>query len=78
MSLAESIYEIVQTLPADKQQEVLQFVESLKKLPGKSERKQLLGVFQHLNPCLTKAEFDEARREMWTNFPRNFPGGKAE
>src|SRR5262245_14572975 len=42
--------------------------------PTAPERKPLAGRLAHLNlrtPSLE--EFEEARREMWANFPREFP-----
>ena len=39
-----------------------------------SERKPIIGMFAHLGiKTLSLAEFQEARREMWANFPREFP-----
>jgi hypothetical protein len=37
-------------------------------------RSGVIGMFAHLGiQTPTLDEFEEARREMWTNFPREFP-----
>lgn len=37
------------------------------------ERPPLMGRFAHLGWSFPKEEIDEAQREMWANFPREFP-----
>ena len=39
----------------------------------KEERPPLRGRFAHLGWSFPKEEIDEAQREMWANFPREFP-----
>ena len=41
--------------------------------PGLPEGSIYFGVFRGLIPEITREEIDEARREMWGNFPRDFP-----
>lgn len=43
-----------------------------------TERKPLVGRFAHLGLTFTKEEIDDARREMWANFPREFPDPEAK
>ena len=38
-----------------------------------TERPALIGRFAHLGYSFPKEEIDEAQREMWANFPREFP-----
>ena len=38
-----------------------------------TERHPLRGRFSHLGYSFPKEEIDEAQREMWANFPREFP-----
>jgi hypothetical protein len=33
-------------------------------------RTSLLGLWKNYGPALTKDEIDQARKEMWANFPR--------
>jgi hypothetical protein len=73
MSIAEAILEKVNALPPDKRAEVLDFAEFLgAKLAreDKRPRKNLLGALAHLNASVSREDIDEARREMWGNFPR--------
>lgn len=42
--------------------------------PGSAgERPPLMGRFAHLGLSFPKEEIDEAQREMWATFPREFP-----
>lgn len=71
MSIEQAIIEKLRTLPPDKQQQVLDFAEFLqqKSLP-KRPRRSLKGLWADLGVDITEADIDEARREMWGNFPR--------
>ncbi len=71
MNLAETILEKVQALPAERQQEVLDFLEFLAKRYGSSQpRRSLEGLWADLNIQITDDDIAEARREMWGEFPR--------
>ena len=68
MTLEQAILDAVRALPAEKQQEVLDHVKHLRhdtKQPRKSGR----GLWADLNIDLSAEEIDEARREMWKDFP---------
>lgn len=72
MTLEQSILNAVRALPPQKQAEVLKVAESLKhgaepKRPRKSGR----GLWADLGVSLSAEDIDEARKEMWGNFPRN-------
>jgi Protein of unknown function (DUF2281) len=75
-SLAYSLVKKLQTLSYDKQRELLDFAEFLEQKPlPKRPRRSFMGALSHLNiPCSTE-DIAEARREMWGNFPRDFPDG---
>ena len=73
MTLKESILETIESLPIERQREVLDFAEFLQskeeKSNGKKRRvKSLKGLWKGIN--ITREDIDEARREMWGNFPR--------
>jgi hypothetical protein len=69
--IEEAVVEKLRLLPPDKQQEALDFVESLhQETEAKQPRLSLEGIWEDLNVSITKEEIDEARREMWANFPR--------
>jgi hypothetical protein len=71
MTLVETVIEKLKQMPPDKLQEVLDFAEFISQ---KAEKKKPLqssaGALAHLNISVSKEEIDEARREMWANFPR--------
>lgn len=70
MTTEEAIISKLRSLPPDKQQDVLTFVESL----NIGERKPLKSperLWADLNFTVSEADIAEARQEMWANFPRN-------
>lgn len=75
-SLAYTLVKKLQALPYDKQREVLDFAGFLeqKALP-KLPRQSFIGALAHLNISCSAEDIAEARREMWGNFPREFPDG---
>lgn len=67
-SIEQKVVEKLRELPAEKQQEVLDFIEFLvqkKELASKRPRRSLEGLLAHHNLRVTAEEIDEARREMW-------------
>lgn len=71
MSIGQAVIEKLRTLPPDKQQQVLDFAEFLqqKSIP-KRPRRSSKGLGANLGINISEADIDEARREMWGNFPR--------
>ncbi|MGA8027896.1 MAG: hypothetical protein WB992_12195 [Bryobacteraceae bacterium] len=70
MTLEQSILNAVRALRPEKQEEALKVAESLKhdaepKRPRKSGR----GLWEDLGISLSTEDIDEARKEMWGNFP---------
>ncbi|HJY82563.1 MAG TPA: DUF2281 domain-containing protein [Candidatus Binatia bacterium] len=71
MSIEQSVLEKMQTLPPDKQQEVLDFVEFLQhKSSAKQPRRSLKGLWADLGVDITEEDIAEVRKEMWKDFPR--------
>jgi len=71
MSIEKSVLEKLLKLPAEKQKEVLEFVESLEKKAGRQyPRRSLKGLWADLGIQISPGDFAEARREMWGGFPR--------
>ncbi|MCY7374430.1 MAG: DUF2281 domain-containing protein [Pyrinomonadaceae bacterium] len=71
MSVIESIVEQVEHLPLERQREVLNFAEFLQhkeKSNGEQPRRTLRGMWKGVD--ISAEDIDEARREMWGNFPR--------
>ncbi len=74
MTIEQAVLENLRDLPVDKQQEVLDFTEFLRqKLHKKKPRRSLRGLCADLNIAVTEEDIAEARKEMWGNFPREFP-----
>jgi Protein of unknown function (DUF2281) len=71
INLEQAVLENLRQLPLDKQQEVLDFAEFLRrKTPPNRPRKSLRGLCADLNIQLSEEEITAARQEMWVNFPR--------
>jgi hypothetical protein len=60
-------------VPADKQKEVLDFVEFLKEknADAKQPRRSLRGLWADVNIHITEEDIARARRDMWGNFPQD-------
>ena len=72
MTIEERVLEKLRDLPADKQKEVLDFVDTLRQKNGmKKPLRSLRGLWKDLNIQITDEDIAEARREMWSNFPRD-------
>jgi hypothetical protein len=71
MSIEKSVLEKLLKLPADKQKEVLDFVETLEKKGGSTRRRRSLkGLWADLGTEVSPEDIAEVRREMWGGFPR--------
>lgn len=71
MTIEEAVLEKLRQLPQEKQQEMLDFAEFLQhKTSSRLPRRSLEGIWEGMNVSISKEEIDEARREMWANFPR--------
>jgi len=72
MKIPELVLEKLRELPPDKQQAVLEFVESLRENGGPVKPlKGFEGLLEQYNVQITEEDIAEARREMWGNFPRD-------
>jgi len=74
MTIEEAVIEKLRGLPPEKQRQVLAFVESLRP-PATAKRplKSAEGLWANLGISITQRDIAQARREMWRNFPRDFP-----
>ena len=72
MKIPDLVLEKLRELPPDKQQAVLEFVESLQQngAPAKP-LKGFEGLLEKYNVQISEEDIAEARREMWGNFPRD-------
>ena len=72
MTIEQQVVEKLRDLPPEKQKEVLEFVDHLKRQNGPTKSlRSLLGLWADLNIHITEEDIAEARREMWANFARN-------
>ncbi len=71
MTVEQAVVEKLRELPLERQQEVLNFVEFLQqKSEPKRPHRSLMGIGADLGVKITREDIDEARREMWGDFPR--------
>ena len=71
MTIEEQVLERLRELPAEKQKEVLDFLNSLLERNGsKKPLRSLRGLWANLNVNITEEDIAEARHEMWGSFPR--------
>ncbi|MGI8884389.1 MAG: DUF2281 domain-containing protein [Pyrinomonadaceae bacterium] len=71
MTVIETIVEKVKNLSVERQREVLDFAEYLQykeESNGGKSRRSLRGMWKGVD--ISAEDIDEARREMWGNFPR--------
>lgn len=69
MGIEKSVLEKLLKLPADKQKEVLDFVETLeKKVRATHRRRSLKGLWADLGTDISPEDIAEARRETWANW----------
>ena len=73
MTLEQSLIDAVRSLPPEKQQELLAHATQLRKESSpRKPFKSVKGLWADLGISISAEEIDEARREMWKNFPREF------
>jgi Protein of unknown function (DUF2281) len=71
MTSEEVLFAKIKVLPPNLKEEALHFVEFLEtKLATKPKRQISLGIGEDLGIEVSSADIDEARKEMWANFPR--------
>ncbi len=71
MSTIETLQERISRLPPEKQQLLLEFVEFLlQRANGKKPLHSPIDLCADIPTDITDEDIDEARREMWGNFPR--------
>ncbi len=71
MTIEQAVMEKLRTLPPEQQEKVLEFVETLQPPTEQQPRRSLMGLWADLDIGITDEDIDEARREMWGNFPRD-------
>ena len=72
MSIEDAILEAVRALPDDKKLDVLQLANKLRaESPSGTPLVDFEGAWSDLGIDLSKEDIDDARREMWKNFPRD-------
>jgi len=72
MTVKEAVLENLESLPVNKQQEVLDFVEFLKaKQPKRKPRRSMQGCLAHLNFKWDEEILRQARNEMWRGYTKD-------
>lgn len=71
MSIEQNVLDKLRKLPPEKQQELLDFAEFLyQKTTVKQPLQSVRGLCADLKVDITEEDIAEARKEMWSNFPR--------
>ncbi|MGH7867398.1 MAG: DUF2281 domain-containing protein [Candidatus Dormibacteraceae bacterium] len=71
MSIEEMVIQKLWDLGPDQKKEVLDFVEFLREKKARKEPLQsLYGLWADLGVEIGENDIAQARREMWSNFPR--------
>ncbi|MFB2934965.1 DUF2281 domain-containing protein [Aerosakkonemataceae cyanobacterium BLCC-F154] len=74
MTIEQAVLQNLRELPPEQQQEVLNFIQSLKQNSlSPQPRSNLYGLWSDLDIEITEADIAEIRQEMWGNFPKEFP-----
>jgi hypothetical protein len=74
MTVPEALLERLNRLSPDDQRKVLDFAESLPiQTNPETRRINPWGLFRDRGIHLTAEQIDDARREVWSTFPRDFP-----
>ncbi len=70
MSVEQAILDAVRSLPLDKQQEILSHATRLRdEISSKRPFQSIKGILAGQGISISAEDIDEARREMWKNFP---------
>jgi hypothetical protein len=73
MSIDSSILLKLRLLSPEDKKKVADLVETLAAATPRRPLKNPVGMFAHHAVDMPLEMFQEARREMWANFPRDFP-----
>lgn len=73
MSISSTILLNLHRLSPEDQKKVAEYVETLAAATPPRPRKSAMGMFAHRGIDIPPEVIDEARREAWANFPREFP-----
>lgn len=72
MNIEQEVLEKLRQLPIDKQQELLNFAEFLhQKNTPKTTLRSVRGLCADLAVDITEEDINQARQEMWGNFPKD-------
>jgi hypothetical protein len=70
MTIEEQVLEKLRGLTPERKKEVLDFVSRLKDRGRKAPRRSLRGLWADLNLKISEEDIAQARRNMWSTFPR--------
>lgn len=73
MGIDQTLLQKLRFLSAEDQKKVADLVESLAASKPASPLKDPMGMFAHHGIHIPAEVIDDARREAWANFPREFP-----
>jgi hypothetical protein len=67
----ESVLREARKLTPEERQRLREELALVEMQQTPTPRESLYGVAEHLGPAPSTEDIDEARRELWGNFPRN-------
>ncbi len=70
------LIEKIRHLSPDKMKKVSDFIEEIEDHEPKKTHRLVGGALEHLGLHVSAEDIDQARREMWANFPRDFSTDK--
>ena len=71
MSVEQAILDALRELPADKQQDILNYANNLRKETApKKPFESIEGLWSDLGISLSAEDLERNQREMWKDFPR--------
>jgi hypothetical protein len=73
MGIDQAVLQKLRLLPPEDQEKVVELVESLAAAKPRRPLKDPCGMFAHHAVDAPLEVFQEARRQMWAEFPREFP-----
>lgn len=73
MNREDEVIQKLRELSHEDRQKVVELVEQLAAAKPQCPRKDPLGMFAHHGIDMPLEVFQESRREMWEDFPREFP-----
>ncbi len=67
----KEVIQAIRSLPPEKKQEALEFIEFLKRRVAQDAPNRLKGLWKNLEVDILDQDLLNCKREMWSSFPRD-------